>query len=119
MLALKSVLAASDPVGTLVFDEVDAGIGGDVAIAVGDKLAGIANRRQILCITHLATVAARAHTHLQVSKEERAGRTLTAVREVSGRARVVEVARMLSGHDARDVSLRHAEDLLTRTPAGR
>lgn len=119
MLALKSILAASDPVGTLVFDEVDAGIGGDVAIAVGDKLAGIARRRQILCITHLATVAARAHTHLQVSKEERAGRTLTAVREVSGRARVVEVARMLSGHDAREVSLRHAENLLARTPPGR
>ena len=118
MLALKSILAASDPVGTLVFDEVDAGIGGDVAVAVGDKLAGIARRRQILCITHLATVAARAHTHLQVSKEEHAGRTLTAVREVSGRERVVEVARMLSGHDARDVSLRHAEDLLVRTPSG-
>ena len=114
MLALKSIFAASDPVGTLVFDEVDAGIGGAVAIAVGDKLAGIARQRQILCITHLATVAARADTHLQVSKEERDGRTLTAVQQVSGHARVVEVARMLSGHDARDVSLRHAEDLLTR-----
>ena len=119
MLALKSIFAASDPVGTLVFDEVDAGIGGAVAVAVGDKLAAIARRRQILCITHLATVAARAQTHLKVSKEEREGRTLTAVQPVSGRARVVEVARMLSGHDARDVSLRHAEDLLTRQPAGR
>ena len=118
MLALKSIFAASDPVGTLVFDEVDAGIGGAVAIAVGDKLAGIARRRQILCITHLATVAARAHTHLQVSKDEHDGRTLTAVKQVSGRARVVEVARMLSGDDAREVSLRHAEDLLTRQPAG-
>ena len=117
MLALKSIFAASDPVGTLVFDEVDAGIGGAVAIAVGDKLAGIARRRQILCITHLATVAARANTHLQVSKEEHEGRTATAVKQVSGRARVVEVARMLSGHDAREVSLRHAEDLLTRQPA--
>ena len=117
MLALKAILAASDPVGTLVFDEVDAGIGGAVATAVGAKLAGIARRRQILCITHLATVAARAHTHLQVAKEERAGRTLTSVRQVSGRERVVEVARMLSGHDARDVSLRHAENLLTRGPA--
>ena len=117
MLALKSIFAASDPVGTLVFDEVDAGIGGGVAIAVGDKLAGIASRRQILCITHLATVAARAHTHLQVSKVEHRGRTSTAVEQVSGRARVVEVARMLSGQDARDVSLRHAEDLLTRQPA--
>ena len=118
MLALKSIFAASDPVGTLVFDEVDAGIGGAVAIAVGDKLAGIARRRQILCITHLATVAARAHTHLQVSKDEHDGRTLTAVKQVNGRARVVEVARMLSGDDAREVSLRHAEDLLTRQPAG-
>ena len=116
MLALKAIFATSDPVGTLVFDEVDAGIGGAVAIAVGDKLAGIARRRQILCITHLATVAARAHTHLRVAKQERGGRTLTSVHEVSGRARVAEVARMLSGHDARDVSLRHAEDLLTRQP---
>ena len=59
MLALKSIFAAADPVGTLVFDEVDAGIGGTVALAVGDKLAQVARRRQILCITHLATLAAR------------------------------------------------------------
>ena len=119
MLALKAIFAASDPVGTLVFDEVDAGIGGAVAVAVGDKLAGIARRRQLLCITHLATVAARAHTHLRVSKEVYDGRTSTAVQQVSGQERVVEVARMLSGHDARDVSLRHAEDLLTHQPTGR
>ncbi len=118
MLALKSVLAASDPVGTLVFDEVDAGIGGGVAVAVGEKLAGIARQRQILCITHLATVAIRAHDHLLVYKEERDGRTVTAVKRVSGSERVAEVARMLSGDDAGDVSLRHAADLLAHHPAG-
>ena len=114
MLALKSVFADSDPVATLVFDEVDAGIGGAVAIAVGDKLARLARRRQILCITHLATVAARAHTHLRVFKREREGRTVTGIAAVSGRQRVAEVARMLSGDDSVEVSLRHAADLLDR-----
>ena len=114
MLALKSVFADSDPVATLVFDEVDAGIGGAVAIAVGDKLARLARRRQILCITHLATVAARAHTHLRVFKSEREGRTVTGVAAVSGPQRVAEVARMLSGDDSVEVSLRHAADLLGR-----
>lgn len=114
MLALKSVFADSDPVATLVFDEVDAGIGGAVAIAVGDKLARLARRRQILCITHLATVAARAQTHLRVFKSEREGRTVTGVAAVSGPQRVAEVARMLSGDDSVEVSLRHAADLLGR-----
>ena len=112
MLALKSVFADGDPAGTLVFDEVDAGIGGAVAVAVGDKLARLAQRRQILCITHLATVAARADTHLRVFKQEREARTVTAVAEVSGRQRVAEVARMLSGDDSVAASLHHAADLL-------
>ena len=114
MLALKSVFADGDPAGTLVFDEVDAGIGGAVAVAVGDKLARLAQRRQILCITHLATVAARADTHLRVFKQEREARTITAVAEVSGRQRVAEVARMLSGDDSVAASLHHAADLLAR-----
>jgi DNA repair protein RecN (Recombination protein N) len=114
MLAIKSVFADSDTVATLVFDEVDAGIGGAVAIAVGEKLARLAQRRQILCITHLATVAARADTHLRVFKREREGRTVTGVAAVSGRQRVAEVARMLSGDDSVEVSLRHAADLLAR-----
>ena len=118
MLALKSVFADSDPVGTLVFDEVDAGIGGTVAIAVGDKLARIAQQRQILCITHLATVAARADTHLRVFKREQDNRTVTAVATVAGRERVAEVARMLSGDDTVQVSLQHAADLLARHAAG-
>ena len=114
MLALKSVFAGGDPAGTLVFDEVDAGIGGAVAAAVGDKLARLAQRRQILCITHLATVAARADTHLRVFKQEREARTVTAVAEVSGRDRVAEVARMLSGDDSVAASMHHAADLLAR-----
>lgn len=114
MLALKSVFADGDPVATLVFDEVDAGIGGGVAGAVGDKLARLAQDRQVLCITHLATVAARAETHLRVFKQEREARTVTAVAAVSGRHRVAEVARMLSGDDSVEVSLHHAADLLAR-----
>ena len=114
MLALKSIFAAADPVGTLVFDEVDAGIGGTVALAVGDKLAQVAQRRQILCITHLATLAARAQTHLQVRKRERDGRTVITVAAVAERERVTELARMLSGDDHAEVSLRHAAELLAR-----
>ena len=114
MLALKSIFAAADPVGTLVFDEVDAGIGGTVALAVGDKLAQVAQRRQILCITHLATLAARAQTHLQVRKRELDGRTVITVAAVAERERVTELARMLSGDDHAEVSLRHAAELLAR-----
>jgi DNA repair protein RecN (Recombination protein N) len=114
MLALKALSAAAEATPTLIFDEVDAGIGGAVAIAVGDKLSRLAQLRQILCITHLATVAARAHTHLRVFKREREGRTVTGVAAVSGRQRVAEVARMLSGDDSVEVSLRHAADLLAR-----
>ena len=114
MLALKSVFSAADPVGTLVFDEVDAGIGGTVALAVGDKLAHVARQRQILCITHLATLAARAHTHLQVMKRERDGRTVTEIAAITGDRRIAELARMLSGDHRAEVSLRHAAELLAR-----
>lgn len=112
MLALTVVLAAADPVPTMVFDEVDAGIGGRTAAVVAQKLAQAAKGRQVLCVTHLAPVAARAQHHLLVSKGVRAGRTRVAVTTLEGEDRVEEIARMLGGERVTDVALRHARELL-------
>ena len=84
MLAIKGVLAESDHVSTLIFDEVDAGIGGEVALSVGERLAALPRHKQVLCITHLATIAVRADNHLRIEKVTQAGRTVTRVEKVSG-----------------------------------
>ena len=120
MLAVTAVLAARDGVPTLVFDEVDAGIGGGIAGVVGDKLAEAAEGRQVLCVTHLAPIAARAHHHLRVSKSVRAGRTRAAVAPLGGPERVAEIGRMLGGDPPSDAALRHARQLLAaaRPPRG-
>lgn len=112
MLALKGVLGSADTVPVLVFDEVDSGIGGQTAIAVGRRLAALAEGHQVLVVTHLAQVAAFADTHLVVEKSEAAGRASTQVRAVSGEDRVAEIARMLSGSDT-DTGLAHARELLS------
>jgi len=110
MLALKTVLADEDAVPVLVFDEVDANVGGETARAVGDKMRRIAGRHQVLCITHLAPVAAAGGVHFVVSKEVRDGRTESRVTRLDGDARVEELARMLGGVSA--AARRHAEELL-------
>ena len=97
MLALTSVLARADRVPTLVFDEVDAGIGGRVASVVAETLGRAADGRQVLCVTHLAPIAARADHHLRVMKNVRAGRTRVTAAALAGDERVEEVARMLGG----------------------
>jgi DNA repair protein RecN (Recombination protein N) len=114
MLAIKSVLAESDNIGSLIFDEIDAGIGGEVAIAVGERLKGLARRNQVLCITHLATIAVQADNHIRVEKVAQAGRTVTRVSPVSGEERRREIARMLAGDKTGDTSLRHAQELLEK-----
>lgn len=114
MLALHAVLAAADGVPTMIFDEVDAGIGGGTADVVGQKLAAAARGRQVLCVTHLAPIAARAARHLRVAKTVRAGRTTVAVSELEADDRVTEIARMLGGDGATDVARRHARELLAR-----
>ena len=114
MLAVKSALAEDDQIGCMVFDEVDAGIGGEVALAVGEHLHGLARTRQILCITHLASIASRADNHIQVQKKEKGGRTLTDATPVSGEARVDEIARMLAGDRTGAASRSHAEELLRK-----
>ena len=119
MLAIKSALSASDSVDTLIFDEIDAGIGGEVALSVGERLKRLSARKQVLCVTHLATIAVRADTHLKVEKTTRNQRTVTEIEAVVGDSRREEIARMLAGDRKGDTSLRHAEELLNRYGAGR
>jgi DNA repair protein RecN (Recombination protein N) len=112
MLALKTILARLDGVPTLIFDEVDAGIGGRVGLCVGDTMRRVAGDHQVLAITHLPQIAARAHHHIVVSKGARGGVTTADLRVVDGEARVAEVARMLGGDPESDTSRAHARELL-------
>ncbi len=112
MLALKSVLARADRMPILIFDEVDAGIGGRVASVVAQTLAAASDGRQVLCVTHLAPIAAVADRHLHVTKSIRAGRTRVAVEPLDANARVEEVARMLGGASTTTAARQHARDLL-------
>ncbi len=112
MLALKTILARIDDVPTLVFDEVDAGIGGRVGLQVGEAMRRVANDHQVFAITHLAQIAARAHHHIVVSKGARGGVTAADVDVVRDDERVEEVARMLGGDAESDVSRAHARELL-------
>ncbi|MDR1654356.1 MAG: DNA repair protein RecN [Treponema sp.] len=113
MLAVKTVLAASDNLETLVFDEIDTGIGGEVALAVGEYMAKIGEIKQIFCVTHLASIAVRADNHLKVEKKTEGGRTFTGVSELGKEERRVEIARMLAG-DAGEAALAHADDLILK-----
>jgi DNA repair protein RecN (Recombination protein N) len=114
MLAIKGVLAESDHVSSLIFDEVDAGIGGEIALAVGERLGALARHKQVLCITHLATIAVRADNHLRIEKVTQSGRTVTRVEKVTGDARQEEIARMLAGDRKGELSLQHAGELLAK-----
>ncbi len=112
MLALKTVFAGLDRVPVLVFDEIDAGIGGAVARAVGGKLAALGRGRQVLCVTHLAQVACFAPRHFHVLKETAAGRTSVRVVRLEGERRLEAVASMLGGRAPTEASRRHAQELL-------
>ena len=114
LLALKRALMHVDPVATCIFDEVDAGTGGAVGDMIGKKLAEIAGERQVLCITHLASIAARGKTHLKVRKTTEHDRTATHVDRLDGNQRVDEVARMLGGLDITAKTLAMAKELLAR-----
>jgi DNA repair protein RecN (Recombination protein N) len=112
MLALKTILARLDHVPTLVFDEVDAGIGGRVGLMVGETMRRVAAHHQVFAITHLPQIAARAHHHILVAKGARGGVTTADVTVLAGDGRVSEVARMLSGDAESEVSRAHARELL-------
>ncbi len=115
MLALKTVLADLDEVPLLVFDEVDANVGGEIGRVVGEKMAGIAQHHQVLCVTHLPQVAARATCHLVVTKDQSKDRARVAIAPIqaSRKTRVSELARMLGDRSAKS-ALAHAEELLGR-----
>ena len=110
MLALKTVLAAEDQIPVLVFDEVDANVGGETANAVGEKMKQIAQKRQVLCITHLPQVAAPASAHYLASKQTKGGRTTSEITLLNAKDRVIELTRMLGGQT--DAARKHAEALL-------
>jgi DNA repair protein RecN (Recombination protein N) len=117
LLGLKRVLLEEDAVPVSVFDEVDAGVGGGIGEAIGEKLQAIASaqqHRQVLCITHLAQIAARADQHLVVEKGVEAGRTVSRVRALSHDDRVTEMGRMVGGKELTEATLRLAEDMLSR-----
>ncbi|AEJ61182.1 DNA repair protein RecN [Spirochaeta thermophila DSM 6578] len=114
MLAIKTLTAQSDPIATLVFDEVDTGIGGEVALAVGEYLYEVARYKQVLCITHIASIAARGDHHLVVRKRVEGNETMADIEYVEGDDREEELARMLSGDVDSRVSREHARELLMK-----
>lgn len=111
MLCIKAILAEADRIATMVFDEVDAGIGGRVADQVGQKLAQTARHRQVFCVTHLAQIAAYADRHLRVEKSVQGGKTRTTVEILDETGRVEELARMLGGEQVTETARRHAREL--------
>lgn len=112
MLALEVVLAAANPVPTLVFDEVDAGVGGAAAIEIGRRLRRLAAHAQVIVVTHLAQVAAFANNHVQIEKSSDGEVTSSSIRSLEGEERVAEIARLLSGLQSSDTGRAHAEELL-------
>jgi len=124
-LAIKTILCGANEdlsAETLVFDEIDTGIGGEVAISVGEYLARIGDRslgrrKQIFCVTHLASIAARADNHLKVEKKVISERTVTSVSHLKNQERRQEIARMLAG-DSGEIALAHADELLAKYGTG-
>ncbi len=118
MLALKTIFAQTDDVQTLIFDEIDTGIGGEVAVAVGAHMKNLAKNKQIFCITHLASIAVYADNQIKIEKTVSGEITQSNVYPVEGEARVAEIARMLSGDADTAQSLEHAKSMLTKYSGG-
>jgi DNA repair protein RecN (Recombination protein N) len=117
MLAVKTALAQQDLVGLLVFDEIDANVGGEIAHSIGTKMRSLGENRQVVVITHMPQVAAAASRHFSVSKTVTEGRTKTSLTEVTGKNRIEELARMLGGRTKS--AIEHARELLQRAMGGR
>jgi len=114
MLAMKTILARTGSVETLVFDEVDSGIGGATAEVVGEKLQSLADYHQLLCITHLPQIAIKGQTHFLVEKRVKDSRTQTFISEVGSEERVKEIARLLGGKRVTEQAIAHAREMLGR-----
>ena len=113
MLSLKASVADKMALPTMIFDEIDTGVSGEVAGKMGDIIRSLANKHQLICITHSPQVSARAVKHLFVYKEETKSRTITHVKELSGEDRILEIAKMLSGDPPSTFALDNAKDLLS------
>jgi len=113
-LAITTVAAQANPVPTLVFDEADSGVGGAVAEAVGELMRSLGESRQVLCVTHLPQVAAKAHRHWRVSKNTVGHTTVSVIEPLERNARVDEIARMLGGTDITSTTRRHAREMLAQ-----
>ena len=116
MLAMKSILAREDHIPTLIFDEVDAGIGGKTAKIVGEKLRHIARSHQVFCITHLPQIASHGDQHYRIAKSVQAHHTTTDIQPLSFTGRIEEIARMSGGKEITDITRKHAKEMLTRHP---
>lgn len=114
MLALKTVLSENDETETLIFDEIDTGIGGEVALSLASHIKKLSEKKQILCITHLAVIASHADNHVKVEKQVRDGNTFTEAFIIENEKRVEEIARMLSGDEQSPVAFNHALQLLEK-----
>lgn len=115
MLAFKSILGDFDDIDTLIFDEIDTGISGTTASIVGKKMKEIAKTHQVICITHLAQIAAFADHHYQISKDDSSGKTLTKVKLLDEKERIAEIARLLGGLKITDATLKNAEELILQS----
>ena len=113
MLAMKSVLAKSGTIPTMIFDEIDVGVGGRTAQTIGDKLEALAKDAQILCITHLPQIASRAATHFFIEKQVQDGRTTVSVAPLDSEGRIDEIARMLGGSRRSEAVVQHAREMLS------
>jgi DNA repair protein RecN (Recombination protein N) len=114
MLAIKTIIAEIDEVRSLVFDEIDTGIGGEVALAIASHMRKLADHAQVISITHLATIAVRADNHIVVEKHADQGVTRISARIVAKDERVKEIARMLAGEKDEQTGIEHARTLLDR-----
>jgi len=114
MLSIKNILRKIDPMLTLVFDEIDSGIGGETAFAVGKKLKEISRDKQVICITHLAQIASMADFHYKVQKVEEHNRTKTIISPLQDDAKIMEISRMLSGDNITEITIQHAKELLKK-----
>ncbi|MEK6589382.1 MAG: DNA repair protein RecN [Nitrospinota bacterium] len=114
MLAIKNILTTTDSIPILVFDEVDAGIGGGVAEVVGEKLKKVSKNHQVFCITHLPQIASHGDVHFQITKKTSAGRAVVSIKELRGEDRVNEIARMTGGKVITEAAKRHAEEMIKK-----
>jgi DNA repair protein RecN (Recombination protein N) len=112
MLAIKTVLGNVDPISTFVFDEIDAGIGGKVAWAVGTRLRDLSRLKQILCVTHQPQIASRGDLNIRVEKVGKEQRTVTQVKALVGKEKIEEIARMISGKEVSEAALRQASEMI-------